>query len=206
MLYNHLTRQAPLPSAASWFFEGYVHDWLKQGGSFAAHKLPIVADETERLEFQIDGLKSMTLNYFTTASNLAEQVRVDGGQGIDDHVIGKHLVPSSSNTESIGGLVCIQSNTLTLFKITLARGHHITTNAIRGLLAPLPITIKHIYLVSIVPQWGTKLVTHPWTYPTHSSLRPGAPLDSFDQFRLILHNGDTQLTAAGEASGFWATG
>lgn len=122
-LYSSLAHQDPLRRAAEWIFEVYVHNWFRNSGSFAADPLPIGDHYTTPLRFKTCWSKS--LNYFTNASSLATQVRVQSGHGIEKDAIGRYFLPYNGNFELVDGLVFTTPDTLILLQITIAKSHDI---------------------------------------------------------------------------------
>ncbi|CUS10226.1 unnamed protein product [Tuber aestivum] len=183
-LYKYLSSQPQLRSAASWFFEGYAHDWLGHGGYFSADKLPILDKPSSILEFRIVGSQSAPLNYFTTPADLAKQVCGEGHHGIKVGVIGKYFLPRSCNNESLDGLAFSHSDTLILFQMTLAKSHSIKPAGVKDLLDLLPNTISNIQLVFVVPHERIGSYTSLQTVLSPDSVRPQGPPVTIEQFRL----------------------
>ena len=134
-LYNQLSRQNPLRTAAGWIFEAYAHDWFRKGGSFVAHQLPIKDNKTPPLEFET--YRSGSLSHFTDAKNLATPFRVKGGRGIEEDAAGKYFLPYNANFESVDGLVFSALDTLILLQITFAKSHDIKPGGVKRLCGPL---------------------------------------------------------------------
>ncbi|RPB03463.1 hypothetical protein L873DRAFT_1860351 [Choiromyces venosus 120613-1] len=192
-LYKYLTHQDPLRSAAGWFFEGYTHDWFGKGGSFEADELLIKDNNTPPLKFKTNESKS--LNYFMDANNLATQVRVEGGQGVEQDAIGKYFLPYNANFESVDGLVFSDLDTLILLQITIAKSHDIKLCRVKKLCKSLPATIKNIHIVFIIPEDYISEYLSIQSVPEASDVKPRATDLTINQFRLVLTEEIMQLMA-----------
>ncbi|KAG0634760.1 hypothetical protein HOY80DRAFT_894333, partial [Tuber brumale] len=126
------------------------HDWLRKGGSFEANELQIKDHNTLPFKFKIYWSKSY--NYFRLANDLARQVRVKDGQGIEQNVIEIYFLPDNTNFKSVDRLVLSTFNTLILLQITVAKSHNIKVHGIKNLYQSSPTTIKNIYTVFIIPE------------------------------------------------------
>jgi len=191
-LYKQLNRQDRLRSAAGWFFEGYVHDWMAMGGSFDADPLPIEENNTV-FNFQIDGSES--LHYFKDANDLAQQVRVKNGHGIERDTIGKYFLPHNANFQSVDGLLFTDLDTLIVLQITLAKSHDIKAYGLKKLCDSLPATIKKLNIVFVIPENRISQYTRVQNVPEASGIRPNAIDLTIKQFRLVLPEKTIQLMA-----------
>jgi len=189
-LYKQLNRQDRLRSAAGWFFEGYVHDWMAMGGSFDADPLPIEENNTV-LNFQTDGSES--LHYFKDANDLARQVRKENGHGIERDTIGKYFLPHNANFQSIDGLVFTDLDTLIVLQITLAKSHDIKAYGLKKLCDALPATIKKLNIVFVIPEDRISQYTRVQNVPAAADIRPNAIDLTIKQFRLVLTEKTIQL-------------
>ena len=183
-LYNQLARQNSLRTAAGWIFEAYAHDWFRKGGSFEAHQLPIKDNKTPPLEFATH--RSESLNYFTDAKNLATQVRLKGGRGIEEDAVGKYFLPYNANFESVDGLVFSASETLILLQITVAKSHDIKPGGVKRLCESLPATIKNIHIVFVIPEDRINEYACTQKVPKATDVKSGATGLTITQFRLVL--------------------
>ncbi|RPA98318.1 hypothetical protein L873DRAFT_1914729 [Choiromyces venosus 120613-1] len=182
-LYKQLTCQDPLQSAAAWFFEGYAHDWFGKGRSFEADKLPVKNNNTH-LTFTTN--RSKSFNYFTNTDDLAKQVRVKGGQGIERDAIGKYFLPYNTNFESVDELVFSALDTLILLQIIIANSHPIRLHGVKSLYESLPATIKNIHIVFVIPQDHISKYVSAQSAPEAGDVKPGATDLMINQFRLVL--------------------
>ncbi|CUS07218.1 unnamed protein product [Tuber aestivum] len=187
-LYQNLSRQRPLRTAAGWIFEGYCHDWFRKGGKFIARE--IVGKEGTIVDFQFELLETECLSdhYFTDAQDLDRRVRASSGRGIQSAVLGKYFLPCGRNFESIDGLTFFRSDTLLLFQITIATTHEIKAHGIRVLLQSLPRTIKIIVLVFVIPSDRAKDYLKVQKVPSASELMEGGGGLEIRQFSLIFYD------------------
>ncbi|KAG0633397.1 hypothetical protein HOY80DRAFT_896565 [Tuber brumale] len=182
-LYNQLAHQSSLRTAAGWIFEAYAHDWFRKGGSFEAYELPI-KDNTPPLKFET--YRSESRNYFTNGNNLAAQVRVKGGRGIEQDAVGKYFLPYNANFESVDGLVFGALDTLILLQITIAKSHDIKLGGVKKLCESLPATIKNIHIVFVIPEDRKNEYSRAQSAPAARDVRLKATDLTINQFRLVL--------------------
>ena len=194
-LYKHLSRQQSLRSSAGWFFEGYVHDWFRLGGTFEADQIPIISDNTPPFSFKTVKSQSGNPNYFTTAEDLAQTVRVAGGHGIAPSAIEQYFIPFSRTYESVDSLVFSNHSTLLLFQITIARQHGIKGHGIKQLIKALPETIKDIYIVFVVPEECLESYSKTQHLSNIENIRPNGTEPSIKQFRLAFTEEKMQAVA-----------
>ncbi|CUS13779.1 unnamed protein product, partial [Tuber aestivum] len=186
LLFKHLSCQPTLRSAAGWFFEGYVHDWFLQGGTFDADEIPIIDSMAPPLEFNTTKAKSGAPNYFTTPGNLADQVREIGGRGINPAVVQRYFLPHSQNYPSVDGLIFRDVKTLLLLQITLAQQHEIKSPGVAKLLKALPKTIKNVYFVFVVPEDRAEDYSKAQPVPGSGTINPTGEILHLRQFRLVF--------------------
>ncbi|KAG0126292.1 hypothetical protein HOY82DRAFT_581112 [Tuber indicum] len=183
-VYNQLARQSSLRTAAGRIFEAYAHDWFQKGGYFEAHELRIKDNKAPPLKFETYGSES--LNYFTNGNNLAAQVRVKGGQGIEQDVVGKYFLPYNANFESVDGLVFNALDTLILFQITIAKSHDIKLGGVKKLYESLPATIKNIHIVFVIPEDRKSEYSRAQSAPEAGDVKPKPKDLTITQFRRVL--------------------
>ncbi|RPA98229.1 hypothetical protein L873DRAFT_1828618 [Choiromyces venosus 120613-1] len=163
---------------ADWFFEGYSYDWFGKGRSFEADKLPV--KNNTHLTFMTNRSKSS--NYFTNANDLVKQVRVKGGQGIEQDPIGKYFLPYNTNFESVDGLVFSALDTLILLQITIANSHPIKIRGMKNLYESLPATIKNINIVFVILVHRISEYSSAQSVPEARDVKPGATDLTINQF------------------------
>ncbi|PUU81807.1 hypothetical protein B9Z19DRAFT_970635 [Tuber borchii] len=192
-LYQWLSAKDELRSAAGWFFEGYAHEWLCKGGSFIANKLPIGDHQTSCLEFLTSS--STGLSYFRNTKDLALKVHKQNGHGIEEDVIGKYFVPENANFESVDGLVFTALDTVILFQITIAKSHNIKFNGLKRIWDSIPLTIKNIQIVFVIPDNLIRNYAKLQNVPEASDIRPKASHFTISQYRLVLTDQKIQSMA-----------
>jgi len=188
LLFKHLSLQPGLRSAAGSFFEGYVHDWFRLGGTFTACEIAISQTTKELLEFKTVGSKFQFPNYFSTAEDLLSQVKPPRKRhGIDPSAVGKYFIPVSRNYEAIDALLFQDSSTLLCFQITIAKQHSIKSYGLKKLLGVLPKTIKKIYMIFVVPESCEKDYCRKQDIPTSADITPSpSSVLQIKQFRLVF--------------------
>ena len=188
ILFKHLSRQQSLQSAAGSFFEGYVHDWLRLEGEFAAKEIPFTENGQPARTFVFETMKSksVTPNYFTTVDNLATQVKASYGQGLEPSAVERYFIPFSRNYEAVDGLLFSDRRTLVLFQITVGKQHDIKPYGIKALLKALPKTIKKVHIIFVVPEDRQSQYSRTQNIPDTSAVSPSdAPLE-IKQFCLVF--------------------
>jgi len=195
LLFKHLSRQSSLRTAAGWFFEGYVHDWLRSGGTFEADQIPILEDHTSHFQFHTVKDKSSSPNYFTTPATLAEQVKGINGHGMDPEILQTYFLPFSCNYQSVDGLMFPDPTTLILFQITLARHHEIKAPGVVQLLQALPETIKNLYFVFIVSEERAEDYARAQRVPDQVSFGTRGQSLCLKQFRVVFGDESMQSVA-----------
>ncbi|RPA94839.1 hypothetical protein L873DRAFT_1746270 [Choiromyces venosus 120613-1] len=195
LLFKHLSRQPTLRSVAGCFFEGYVHDWFLQGGTFNADEIPIIDSTVPQFEFNTTKAESGTPNYFTTPGNLADQVRAIGGRGINPAVVQRYFLPYSRNYPSVDGLLLSDVKTLLLLQITLAQRHEIKSPGVAELLKSLPKTIKNVYFVFVVPEDRAEDYSRAQPVPDSGTISPSGANLHLRQFRLVFKEDSMQAVA-----------
>ncbi|KAG0130296.1 hypothetical protein HOY82DRAFT_382825 [Tuber indicum] len=195
LLYQHLSRQPGLRSAAGSFFEGYVHDWFRLGGTFTAEEISNGGDSTHPFEFKTVKSKSCTPNYFMTADDLAGQVRNTGGKGLDLAATEKYFIPFSRNYEAVDGIIFSDLRTLVLFQMTLAKQHNIKSHGIKALLKVLPKTIKRVQVVFVVPESRQGDYSRTQNTPDAAAISPPGSHLEVKQSCLVFGDEDMQSVA-----------
>ena len=195
LLYKHLSQQENLRSAAGWFFESYVHDRFRQGGTFRADAIPIKEPGT-LFDFTIKKSISPAPNYFKSAEDLAKIVRDKHGKGIDPKQLQQYFLPYSRNQASIDSLVFTDAHTLVMFQITLATEHEIKVDGITELLRALPTTIRNIYIVFVIPDNRIQHYSKRQTMPGATALLPGCNKLHIKQFRLAFTDDQIKAVSA----------
>jgi len=195
-LYKQLAGQTKLRSAAGWFFEGYVHDLFRRGGEFTADELPILSNTTAPLVFRTEDKKSLSPNYFTSAANLAEQVKDAGSHGINRDVVGRYFLPYAHNHASFDGLVFISTDTLILLQMTIAKSHAVKEKGLKDLCQCLPATITNIYIMFVVPAERIQDYARLQSVPKARAIMGATKLNEIRQFRLVVTDEDLLLVAA----------
>ncbi|KAG0136170.1 hypothetical protein HOY82DRAFT_536289 [Tuber indicum] len=183
-VYKLFSDQEPLLSDAGWFFEAYVHNWLRHGGTFSMEKLPI--NNSNQLPLTLEICRSKSLNYFTSPKNLAEQVCVEGGHRITTSAIGKYFLPFSRNYDSVDALAFADSCTLVVFQITIARSHAIKSHGLKMLVQSLPTTITSISIVFVIPDKRRRGYSKSQNVPLPHQVEDQAKDLQINLFRLIL--------------------
>jgi len=150
-------------------------------------------DNYTELNFETYGAKP--LHYFNNTKDLSQQVPVKNGQGIEREAIGKYFLPHNTNFESIDGLVFTALDTLILFQITIAKKHNSKAYGLRKLCAILPVTIKNMNIVFVIPEDRIKQYTKVQNVPEAIDVRPNAMDLTINQFRLVLREEQMQLMA-----------
>jgi hypothetical protein len=190
-----LSRHPALRTAAGWFFEGYVHDWLLRGGTFEADQMPVLDSTVATLQFHSTKSESGQPRYFTTGGNLSEQVQGLGGRGINPAVVHHYFLPYSRNYPSVDGLMFSDVETLLLFQITLAKKHEIKPLGVAQLLKCLPKTIMNIDFVFVVPEDRADDYSKAQRIPDSASVSPSGKKLNLRQFRLVF--GEYCMAAVG---------
>ncbi|KAG0638815.1 hypothetical protein HOY80DRAFT_922315 [Tuber brumale] len=186
LLFKHLCREPSLRSAAGWFFEGYVHDWFLRGGRFTADEIPIIDSPVPELQFIITKATDGIPRYFTTAGDLANQVKALSGRGISPLVVHKYFLPFSRNYPSVDGLLFNDKKTIILFQITVAREHKIKSVGVAELLKSLPKMIKNVFFVFVVPENRVEDYSKGQQVPDSGSITLQGSNLHVRQFRLVF--------------------
>ena len=136
-LYQQLSGQERLRSAAGWFFELYAHEWLNNGGLFNAEKPRVDGMHSSALRFKTSTSKAF--NHFKDAKDLLTKVVVTNGRtsSISKEVIGRYFLPRAANFEFVDGLVFSSLHSLIVFQITIARSHQVKLHGLRQLCEAL---------------------------------------------------------------------
>jgi len=199
LLYQHLIRQDSLRGAAGWFFEGYTHDWFGNGGTFTTDEIPVTDTDSPCFVFSIEMSKTHQRNYFASSANLASQVRVQGGHGIDKAIVGTYFLPLSSNNESFDGLVFTDIHTVVLFQITVAISHEIKPHGVKELVSAMPATIRNICIVFVVTEDRIGHYAKAQKIPDQAAVNPHGVNLRIRQFRLVFTNKEMQSVAMQES-------
>jgi len=186
ILFKLLSRQATLRTAAGWFFEGYVHDWFQQGGTFEADEFPIVHNHTRQFVFRTVKAKSSSPNFFTTATDLANLVKAISGTGINRSILKTYFLPYSCNYPSVDGLLFSDMQTLVLLQMTMAQHHEIKSPGVAQLLLALPRMIRNVYFVFVVPEDRAEDYSRAQPVPDQASLHILERRLCLKQYRLVL--------------------
>jgi len=159
---------------------------------FKAHELPIKDNNTE---LNLETCGSETWNYFKDAKDISQQVPVENGQVIAREAIGKYFLPHNANFELIHGLVFTALDTLILLQIMIAKQSKIKAYGLRKLCEALPVMIKNINIVFLIPQDRIKQHTKAQNVPEAIDVRPDAIALTINQFRPVLREGQIHLMA-----------
>jgi hypothetical protein len=185
-----------LRTAAGWFFEGYVHDWLLRGGTFEADQMPVLDSTVAPLQFHSTKSESGQPRYFTTGGNLGEQVQALGGRGIIPAVVHHYFLSYSPNFPSVDGLMISDMETLLLFQITLAKKHEIKPLRVAELLKCLPKTIRNVNFVFVVSEDRADDYSKAQEIPDSELISPSGKKLNLRQVRLVFGEDRMQAVAA----------
>lgn len=192
MLYKHLSGQRSLRSSAGCFFEGYVHEWLQDGGSFLADMIPIDNQNLLQLRFNIQKIELDSPNHFSTPESLFNMVKTRGGRGIHESDISKYFRPVSRNYPSIDGLLFRDRTTLILLQMTIVSKHAIKPHGVAELLQALPMIITNVYIVFVVPEDCSESYARAQSIPNVAEICTRRKNLQVKQFRLVFNDEDIQ--------------
>jgi len=188
-IFQSLSHQSSLRSSAGWFFELYTHNWLRKGGRFVADLLSR-KDSEEELSFYIDPAHNKEARFFTTSADLANQLKKQGGRGVDNMQIRVYFQPRCRNQEFFDGLMVKTQDMLILFQITMASTHEIKVGGVRDILQELPKTIKTVCDVFTIPADRADNYKKPQKAPVSEDLTINNHEYTIKQYRLVFPDDD----------------
>ena len=192
-LFQYLSGQSKLRTAAGWFFEQYANKWFRRGGNFEVDELPLKST-TSKMNFltkpQID------INYFANPGELASHVRKGlGAHGIDANQFDKHFQPYSDCQESYDGVVFKTNEEVILLQYTMAKGHSIKPHGVEEFVKAMPKTIKTIHIVFVVPEGRARDYANAQQIPDPTTLGRGGRIK---QWRLLFSDSQIKHVVLGE--------
>jgi len=192
VLYKHLCRASGLRSSAGCFFEAYVHEWFQEGGTFFANEIPIVNKTLPLLKLNIKRVEADSPNYFSTPETLLGQVKTRGGRGISDVAISNYFRPYARNYPSIDALMFCDKKSIILFQMTIAKHHDIKPHGVADLLKSLPMIIRNVYFVFVVPEECSSNYSREQKVPKAAEICSRRSNLQIKQFRLLFKDRDIQ--------------
>jgi len=195
LLYEQLSRQPQLRTAAGWFFEAYAHDWFRQGGTFHAQEIPVKTIGNQPFTFSTRKSTSLSENLFTTTLGLGNKVRSKTGNKISQLAINSYFLPYSPNLASVDALMFTDEETLVVFQITIALRHQIKGKGIKELLQSLPPTINKVCIIFVVPETRLNEYSKPQAMKLEDIVSTKSTNLTIKQFRLVFSDKDIQSIA-----------
>ena len=191
-LYKSLPQQFRYSLEGDWLFKQYAYYMFCAGGTFTAKKLPIINETPQLLEVETHCVKLGTNNYFTSANDLAEQVRDPSNNEIRKDMIGKYFFPRGGNHSSCDGLLFTSIDTLALLQITIAERWIIGAKGINDFYQMLPPTIRNIHIIFVIPAYRVYQFQKLQIVPTALDITAATDQLTISQFQIVIGDGDIQ--------------
>lgn len=191
-LYKSLSSQFRHSLEGEWLFKQYMYYLFCAGGRFTAQQLPIISKTPQLLEVETNCVKLGTDNYFTSANDLAEQVRDPSNNKIREDIIGKYFLPRGGNHSSCDGLLFTSIDTLALLQITIAERCLIGAKGINDFYQMLPPTIRNINIIFVIPAERIHQYQKLQIVPTALDITDATDQLTISQFQIVIDDGDIQ--------------
>ena len=204
-IFHSLSHQSTLTHSAGWFFEVYANNWLRKGGTFEATHLSY-KDSKEVLSLHINPTSISEARYFTTAINLAKQLKNRVRREMDSKQFQIYFQPRYRTDESFHGLIVKSIDMLILFKITMAPDQGVTAEEFHDILPDLPKSINMVCVVFIIPEDRVANYKRPRYGPADCNVTINHHKYTIKQFRLVLSDADLLSIAVPEQHSSFSKG